>query len=130
MELLVPNYYVKHILRMPPDQWPEPVNRSFKHMNPKVYIPMQGPSEMGSHDSKLEHWDRVADLPKITVPTLVIGAQYDTMDPAHMKMVAQKVKHGRYLHCPNGGHMAMYDDQKIYFDGLIKFLRDVDSGRF
>jgi proline iminopeptidase len=130
MELLVPNYYVKHILRMPPDQWPEPVNRSFKHMNPKVYIPMQGPSEMGSHDSKLEHWDRVADLPKITVPTLVIGAQYDTMDPAHMKMVAQKVAHGRYLHCPNGGHMAMYDDQKIYFDGLIKFLRDVDSGRF
>jgi proline iminopeptidase len=64
------------------------------------------------------------------VPTLVIGAQHDTMDPAHMKMVAQKVKHGRYLHCPNGGHMAMYDDQKIYFDGLIKFLRDVDSGRF
>jgi proline iminopeptidase len=130
MELLVPNYYVHHILRMPPDQWPEPVNRSFKHMNPKVYIPMQGPSEMGSHNSKLEHWDRVADLPKIAVPTLVIGARHDTMDPAHMKMVSEKVKHGRYLYSPNGGHMALYDDQKIYFDGLIKFLRDVDSGAF
>jgi proline iminopeptidase len=47
-----------------------------------------------------------------------------------MKMVSQKVKHGRYLNCPNGSHMALYDDQKVYFDGLVKFLRDVDSGRF
>src|SRR6476646_8611154 len=26
MELLVPNFYAQHILRMPPDQWPDPVN--------------------------------------------------------------------------------------------------------
>jgi proline iminopeptidase len=131
MDLLMPNYYMHHILRMAPDQWPEPVIRSMvKHMNPKIYIPMQGPSELGAHNAKLEHWDRVADLPKITVPTLVIGARYDTMDPAHMKMVSEKVRHGRYLYCPNGSHMAMYDDQKVYFDGLVRFLRDVDSRRF
>jgi proline iminopeptidase len=52
------------------------------------------------------------------------------MDPAHMKMVSEKVGHGRYLYCPNGSHMAMYDDQKVYFDGLVRFLRDVDSRRF
>jgi proline iminopeptidase len=131
MDLLMPNYYMHHILRMAPEQWPEPVIRSMvKHMNPKIYIPMQGPSELGAHNAKLEHWDRVADLPKITVPTLVIGARYDTMDPAHMKMVSEKVRHGRYLYCPNGSHMAMYDDQKVYFDGLVRFLRDVDSRRF
>jgi proline iminopeptidase len=131
MDLLMPNYYMHHILRMAPDQWPEPVIRSMvKHMNPKIYIPMQGPSELGAHNAKLEHWDRVADLPKITVPTLVIGARYDTMDPAHMKMVSEKVGHGRYLYCQNGSHMAMYDDQKVYFDGLVRFLRDVDSRRF
>jgi hypothetical protein len=32
--------------------------------------------------------------------------------------------------CPNGSHLAQYDDQKIYFNGLIKFLRDVDKGTF
>jgi proline iminopeptidase len=84
---------------------------------------------MGSHNSKLEHWDRVADLPKIAVPTLVIAGQHDTMDPKHMKMVSEKVKQGRFL-LTNGGHMDMYDDQKVYFDGLIKFLKDVDSGKF
>jgi proline iminopeptidase len=130
MELLIPNHYVHHVLRMPADQWPEPVNRSFAHINPKVYVPMQGPSELGAHNARLENWDRVADLPKITVPTLVIAGLHDTMDPAHMKMVSQRVKHGRLLECPDGSHMSMYDDQKTYFAGLIKFLRDVDGGRF
>ena len=129
MELLLPNHYVQHVLRMPFEQWPEPVTRSIRHMNPKIYVPMQGPSELGAHNAKLEHWDRVADLPKIAVPTLVIAGRHDTMDPAHMKMVSQKVRHGRLLMCENGSHMSMYDDQKTYFTGLIKFLRDVDGGR-
>jgi proline iminopeptidase len=37
---------------------------------------------------------------------------------------------GRHLHCANGSHLAMYDDQQTYFDGLIKFIKDVDQGRF
>ncbi len=129
MELLIPNHYVQHILRMPPEQWPDPVNRAFKHLNQDIYIPMQGPSELGL-SGKLLTWDRVNDLPKITPPTLVIGAKYDTMDPAHMEMMAKKVQKGRYLFCPNGSHLALYDDQKVYVEGLIKFILDVNSGKF
>ncbi|MES2148692.1 MAG: proline iminopeptidase-family hydrolase [Pseudomonadota bacterium] len=129
MALLMPHHYAHHILRMPPDQWPEPVVRSFKRLNPKVYVPMQGPSELGASGA-LVNWDRMADLPKISVPTLVIGARYDTMDPAYMKAMAGRIKRSRYLYCPNGSHMAMYDDQKTYFDGVIRFLRDVDTNKF
>jgi proline iminopeptidase len=126
MDLLLAHHYVYHVLRMPPDQWPEPVNRSFARLNPKVYVPMQGPSELGA-SGILENWDRVQDLPKITVPTLVIGAEHDTMDPAHMKMMSQKLKQGTYLYCPQGSHMAMYDDQQTYFKGLIAFLQKTDK---
>jgi proline iminopeptidase len=129
MELLMPAHYEKHILRMPAAQWPDPVNRAFKHLNPDVYIPMQGPSELGL-SGKLLSWDRVNDLPKIAPPTLVIGAKYDTMDPAHMEMMAKKLQKGRYLFCPNGSHLALYDDQKVYVEGLIKFILDVDAGKF
>jgi proline iminopeptidase len=130
MGLLVPNYYVEHILRMPADQWPDPVNRAFAHLNRKVYVPMQGPSEMGTTGGcKLEKWDRSADLSKITVPTLVIGARHDTMDPDHMKWMSKQLPHGRYLYCPNGSHLALYDDQQTWFTGLIKFLKDVDDGK-
>jgi proline iminopeptidase len=76
------------------------------------------------------NWDRTADLEKITVPTLVVGARYDTMDPTHMEMMAGKFQKGRYLFCPNGSHLAMYDDQKTYMDGVIHFLQDVDRGSF
>jgi proline iminopeptidase len=40
------------------------------------------------------------------------------------------VKRGRYLYCPNGSHMAMYDDQKTYFGGLVQFVHDVDQRKF
>lgn len=56
------------------------------------------------------------------VPTLVIGAQHDTMDPEHMKWMASEVKNGTYLYCQNGSHMCMYDDQDAYFKGLTEFL--------
>jgi len=124
MELLIPHHYVHHILRMPYDQWPDPVNRAFKHLNPAVYVPMQGPSELGA-SGKLLNWDRTADLARITVPTLVIGARHDTMDPDHLAWMADAVENGRYLLCPQGSHLALYDDQQVYFDGLVRFIRDV-----
>jgi len=128
MELLTDQHYVHHILRMPADQWPDPLLRAFKHLNPSVYIPMQGPSELGLSGA-LADWDRTSYVKDIEVPTLVIGARYDTMDPEHMKWMASELKNGRYLYCPSGSHLALYDDQEVYFKGLIEFIRDVDSGR-
>jgi proline iminopeptidase len=128
-ELLMMNFYVDHILRMPPDQWPNPVMRAFMHLNHDVYVPLQGPSEMGA-SGKLEHWDRSKDLGKITVPALVVGAKYDTMDPGHMEWMAGQMPHARYLYCPNGSHMALYDDQQTYMDGVTRFIHDVAAGRF
>jgi proline iminopeptidase len=129
VELLIQHHYVHHVLRMPVEDWPEPAKRSMKHMNHDIYIPMQGPSELGVR-GKLENWDRTADLAKVKVPCLVIGAKYDTMDPEHLAWMAGVMQNGRYLHCPNGSHMAIYDDQQVYFQGLIQFILDVDAGDF
>jgi proline iminopeptidase len=123
MELLMEHHYVHHVLRMPPEDWPDPVQRGFAHINPVIYVSMQGHSELGtSAEAKLAHWDRTTELASIEVPALVIGAQHDTMDPAHMQMMASRLPKGRYLHCPDGSHLAMYDDQQVYFAGLIDFL--------
>jgi proline iminopeptidase len=127
MELLMEQHYVHHVLRMPGDRWPEPVLRTFKHLNQAVYVPMQGPSELGA-SGKLLDWDRTADLPAIEVATLTIGAAHDTMDPAHMEWMAGRVRRGRYLHCPNGSHLAQFDDQEVYVGGVIQFIADVDAG--
>jgi len=126
MELLTEQHYVHHVLRMPAGDWPDPVQRGFAHINPAIYVPMQGPSELGmSADAKLARWDRTGELASVTVPALVIGARYDTMDPAHMEMMAGCLPGGRYLYCPDGSHLAMYDDQETYFAGLIEFLHGI-----
>src|SRR4029453_1184510 len=101
-------------------EWPDPLNRAFLHINRAIYVPLQGPSELGL-SGKLVNWDRASDLGKISVPTLVIGARYDTMDPAYMEMMAGKVQRGRYLFCPNGSNMAMFGDKNVFFDGVFLF---------
>ena len=124
LELIVEHYYTKHIIRYPTDQWPEPINRAFKHLNPDVYVTMQGPSEFGiKGDATLKHWDIKDKLKNIKTPTLTIGAQYDTMDPEHMEWISNEVQNGQYLHCPNGSHLCQFDDQKVFFKGLIDFLQ-------
>jgi proline iminopeptidase len=125
-ELLMPNFYHEHLCRLA--EWPDAVNRSFKHINSEIYTMMQGPSEFGI-GGRLKNWDRKADLPKIKVPTLTIGGKYDTMDPEHMKWMSTQVQKGSYLYCPNGSHLSMWDDQEIYMNGVIKFIKDVDEGR-
>lgn len=127
--LVMEYYYPKHVLRMPLEEWPEPVNRSVKHMNPDVYVTMQGPSEFGCKgDANLIDWDVKDRLKEIKVPTLTIGATHDTMDPEHMKWISTEVQNGRFLLCPDGSHLSQFDDQKVYFEGVINFIKDVDAG--
>jgi len=131
MELLMEHYYMEHLLRMPVEQWPQSVNMAFRHMNPEVYVYMQGPSEFGiTSDATLYHWDVSKELHSIAVPTLVIGATYDTMDPEHMLWMSEQMPDGRFLLCPNGSHLSQYDDQKVYMGGVIQFVKDVDQGDF
>jgi len=128
MDLLIEQHYVHHVLRMDPKDWPEPVQRLFAHINQTIYVSMQGPSELGiSGAAKLATWDRTNQLGDIEVPALVIGAQYDTMDPAFMAMMATKFPRGTSLTCPSGSHLAMYDDQAVYFAGLIEFLNGLSA---
>jgi proline iminopeptidase len=123
MELLVRSYYVDHILRMDPDEWPEPVNFAFANINQDLYLTMQGPSEMGMwEEASLADWDRTDDLQHITAPTLVIGGRYDTMDPTFLEMMATRLPNGSSYICENGGHMSLYDDQESYFEALLTFL--------
>ena len=127
-ELIFANYYPEHVLRMPLKEWPDPVNRAFAHINPDLYVTMQGPSEFGVvGDAKLKNWDIKGKLSTISTPTLTIGGTYDTMDPKHMEWIASEVENGQYLHCPNGSHLAMYDDADTYFKGLVEFIKSVDK---
>ena len=125
--LVFGEYYSQHLCRLP--EWPDPVLRAFKHYNEEIYVMMQGPSEFKT-GGRLIKWDIKNRLKEIKVPTLMVGAKYDTMDPATMEEQSKQVAKGRYLYCPNGSHLAMWDDQKNFMAGVIQFINDVDTEKF
>lgn len=127
MELLIPNFYKEHLCRL--EEWPDGFSRSMKHANGEIYTMMQGPSEFGIA-GRLANWDVKNRLKEIKVPTLMVGAKHDTMDPKAMEEQSKLVQKGRYLYCPNGSHLAMWDDQKVFMEGVIQFIKDVDAGTF
>lgn len=123
-EVVFNEYYMQHLCRL--DPWPEPAMRSIEHANQFVYEYMQGPSEFvpGGILKGWSVWDR---LKEIKVPTLTVGAKYDTMNPAEMEEMSKMVQNGRYLYCPNGSHLAMWDDQETFMNGVINFINDVNN---
>ncbi len=129
LDLVFNEYYTKHICQMAPEDWPEPVMRSFGHINQHVYEYMQGPSEFVP-GGILKHWSVWDDLKTLTVPTLMVGAKYDTMNPAEMEEMSQLVQNGAYLYSENGSHLAMWDDQEFFMKGVIDFIKAVDDGTF
>jgi proline iminopeptidase len=126
MELLIPNFYHKHICRL--EVWPDGLQRAMDHVNGHIYTLVQGPSEFGI-GGRLTNWDITNRLKEISVPTLMIGAKYDTMDPKAMEAQSRMVQRGRFLFCPNGSHLSMWDDQEIFMNGVIKFIKDAAAGR-
>ena len=129
MSLLLKEFYSKFIYRKPVEEWESFIFKYMSHSNDQIYNFMQGPSEF-CVSGTLKDWNRESELHKITVPTLIIGASYDEMDPKHLEWMSKQVENGRFHLCPNGSHFAMYDDQQIYFKGLIDFINDLDQGDF
>ncbi|MGN6394925.1 MAG: proline iminopeptidase-family hydrolase [Mucilaginibacter sp.] len=122
--LVFNEYYRQHLCRLA--EWPDPVLRSFKHVNDQIYVMMQGPSEFKT-GGRLISWDVSKQLKDIKVPTLVEGAKYDTMDPKYMEWMSKQFPKGEYLYCPNGSHLSMWDDQKVFMAGVTKFIKNVDE---
>ncbi len=129
-ELVMQHYYVKHVLHLPIIEWPEFINRAFSHLNPNIYIYMQGYSEFGvTGNATLKGWDVSKRLNELKIPTLMIGGKYDTMDPKYMQWMSTEVQNGRSV-TTNGAHLSQYDDADNYFVGLIQFIKDVNDGNF
>jgi proline iminopeptidase len=120
--IMMEELYPMAICRLKP--WPEPVTRAFRDANLAIYNHMQGTSEFVVTGT-FKDWERWDDLHKITVRTLTLGAENDTMDPEDIRKMATLMPNATAAICPDGSHLAMWDDQAIYFEHLLGFLRTV-----
>lgn len=122
--ILEKELYSRYICRLSP--WPRDVQHSFSVANTLIYNQMQGPNEF-IITGNLKNWDRWRDLPKIKVPTLVMGARYDEMNPESVRREAALIPNSKLFMSDTGSHLSMWDDQKKYFQSVIQFLRDLKA---
>ncbi|NVM66719.1 proline iminopeptidase [Mucilaginibacter sp. SG538B] len=128
-DLLMNKLYTQVICRLPLAQWPEPLLRAFKKANQQIYMQMQGVDEFHV-TGNFKDWDFWEQLPGIHIPVLVLGARHDEMNPQSILREGRLLPNSRTYLCPEGSHMAMYDDQQRYFNTLTTFLKDVEQGSF
>ncbi len=124
-EVMFKQIYTRHLCRI--DPFPEPLARMFRHLNTKVYNTMQGPNEFVVTGT-FRDWDRWSDLRQISVPTLLLVGQFDTMSVADIEKMGELIPHARVAVCEQGSHCPMYDDQEKYFRELIGFVHNVERG--
>ena len=120
--ILMDDLYTQVICRSKP--WPEPVSRAIRLSNQKIYNQMQGKSEF-EVTGNFKNWERWDNLHEIKVKTLVMGATYDEMDPNDIRKMASLMPNAKSAICPNGSHMSFWDDQAVYFQHLLGFLKSV-----
>ena len=122
---LVQKLYNQYICRL--SEWPEPLTRSFAHINSQVYNTMQGNNEFVV-TGKFKNWNAWDKIPKIKCRTLVIGSDYDEMDPKEIEKMSKVIPGAELLMC-QGSHMSLWDDQQHYMEGVINFLKKTPTKR-
>lgn len=109
----------RHVCRL--DDWPAPINRSLGDWNMGPYMTIQGPNEF-LYTGNLKDWNRVPDLHRIAVPTLILCGQHDELTPACSLRMKQNIAQAEIKVFPNSSHMPFYEEPGAYYPVLIDFL--------
>jgi proline iminopeptidase len=109
----------RHVCRL--QEWPAPVKRSLDDWNMGPYMTMQGPNEF-LYTGNLKDWNRVPDLPRIKVPTLITCGQHDELTPACALRMKNNLPNAELKVFPNSSHMPFYEEPQAYYPALLDFL--------
>jgi proline iminopeptidase len=111
----------RHVCRL--SDWPASVQRSLDDWNMNVYGTMQGPNEF-LYVGNLKDWNRLAEMHRITAPSLITVGKYDELTPACAMKMQLALPNGRLKVFPNSSHMPFYEEPEAYFEVLTGFLAE------
>ena len=109
----------RHVCRLA--EWPAPVRRSLGDWNMGPYETIQGPNEF-LYVGNLKDWNRIPDMHRITVPTLITCGQQDELTPACSLKMKLALPNAELKVFPNSSHMPFFEEPQLYFPALLDFL--------
>ncbi|GGD67595.1 proline iminopeptidase-family hydrolase [Rhizobium anhuiense] len=109
----------RHVCRLP--EWPAPVRRSLDDWNMAPYETMQGPNEF-LYIGNLKDWNRIPDLPRLTLPVLITTGEHDELTPACALRMKLALPNAELKVFANASHMPFYENPQDYYPALLDFL--------
>ena len=86
-----------------------------------IYGTMWGPNEFNCIGN-LKNWDRLADLPLIKQPVLVLCGHHDELTPDSAARIARGLSNATLKVFPNSSHMPFFEEPADYLATVEKFL--------
>jgi proline iminopeptidase len=117
---LVQLFYNTYVCRM--DPWPKNVLDTLEALGKsRSYPVMNGPNEF-TIVGNLAKWDRIADLGKISAPTLLLTAQYDEIPIESHLTLQVGIKGSNLIVLGDCSHLAMDEKPDEYVRVLRSFM--------
>lgn len=111
----------RHVCRL--KEWPSSLLASVNDWNMGPYKTMQGPNEF-LYVGNLKDWNRVPEMPLLTMPTLIITGTHDEIGPACALRMHNALPNSEVLVFPNSSHVPFYEEPESYFFHLENFLSE------
>jgi proline iminopeptidase len=118
-------YYSKFLSRNASIQTQAQKDSSNMLAGMNVYEYMWGPSEFTATGNLL-HYDRLKDLPKVAVPTLLLAGEFDEARPTTVRYYQSLIPHSEFGVITNSGHSTMHDNLQETLTALNQFLAKID----
>jgi proline iminopeptidase len=113
--------YRDHVCRT--DEYPAPVLSTFERINLDVYGLMWGPNEYVLLDTaRLRGWDVRDRLSEISTPTLVLSGEYDEIEPAIARDIADRIPNSTLHVFDESSHMPFWEEPDAHFEVVDSFL--------
>lgn len=115
--------YSRHVCRLSP--WPEEFVFSFSDMNPAPFRTMFFSEFLpgGRHRG----WSRLADLHRITVPTLVLTGEHDLLTPSESWLIHLGIAGSRLRIFADSAHMPFWECPAEYLAETEAFWKALRS---
>ena len=118
-------FYKQHVCRM--DPWPQELNETSEILEGNiVYLTMNGPNEFAVIGT-FKTWDRTADLPKITSPTLITVGRYDEIAPSCAETIARGIANSRVEIFEQSAHISHLEEADKFNAILRAHLAEHDE---
>jgi proline iminopeptidase len=119
-------YYKAYVRRSDKSKSQQDIAAKFFGEN--VYNFMWGPSEFTATGNLL-NYNRLKDLPNITVPTLLTAGEFDEARPSSVRYYTSLIPGAQFKEIPQAAHSTMMDNPEEYIGVLREFLRKMDVAK-